>query len=414
MSPWSWVLPGLASPFEALAWPPSGADRIVFAVLFCALVDFVKLVVELLGRAEPRTFHSDPSQVTAVIACRNGASVLPGTIDELRRTQAVGHVFVVDDASTDGTDAIARSLGCEVHRFEKSKGKASAINFAIYRVRTPLVLLLDDDTRMGGARIPTSLLTEGHADAVAFRVLPDRRNRDGAHGHNFLGALQRYEYAKSMEIGKRFHDVTASVSCVSGAVGLFRTADLNALHHQHTCVFQGEDLQRTMIHLLDGKRIAFADEAVWTVAPSNWRQWFRQRIFGWYPGLYHQLGNMLRLLFAPRSNWRLRYEMAYNFYTVVSDPLKTWSIVVIAITPGMRVWGLVMYLLYLAFETYPWWAIRAPGSRRRTSLGVLFFYPVYGALNTLLRTGSFLVWAWLRYVTGSMRPRRGPSDRVPA
>ncbi len=414
MNPWSLLLPGFGAALDGLRWPGGLADRLVFAVLFCALVDFVKLLIELLGRAETRDFVSDPRQVTAVIACRNGATVLPVTIGELRRTHPGVHVMVVDDGSTDGTSGIAKELGCEVHRFERSKGKASAINFAIHRVRTPLVLLLDDDTRLGGARLPTSLITDGFADAVAFLVLPDRRNRDGSRGNNFLGALQRYEYAKSMEIGKRFHDVTQSVSCVSGAIGLFRTADLDALHHRHTCVFQGEDLQRTLIHLMEGKRVVFADEPVWTVAPSRWGEWFRQRLLGWYPGLYHQLANMIRLLFRRSSSWRLRYEMAYNLYTVVSDPLKLWSIVVILVTPGMRFWGVVMYLLYLAFETFPWWVIRPPGRRRRTRPDVLLVYPLYGALNTILRTASLFVWAWFRWVTGTMRPRRGPSDRVPA
>ncbi len=414
MNPWALLVPGFASRLEGLSWPGSTADRIVFTVLFCALVDFVKLVIELLGRSQRRDFTSDPTQVTAVIASRNGARVLPGTIAELRRSLAGGHIMVVDDGSTDDTADIARSLGCEAHRFERSKGKASAIHYAIHRVRTPLVLLLDDDTRLGGARLPTSLVLEGHADAVAFRVLPDRRNRDGARGNNFVGAVQRYEYGKSMEIGKRFHDVTQSVSCVSGAVGLFRTSDLNALHHLHTCVFQGEDLQRSMLLLLSGRSIAFADEPVWTVAPSAWWGWLRQRLLGWYPGIYHQTANSLRLLGSRRSSWRLRYEMAYGLYTLLSDPLKTWSMIVIAFTPGLRFWGLVVYLIYLAFETFPWWVIRSQGPRWRAPFGVLLFYPIYGAINTVLRTLALPVWAWKRHVSGSMRPRRGPLDRVAA
>ena len=389
-------------------------SHLLFVVAFCALVDFAKLLVELLGRAEDRRFRSDPSHVTAVIACRNGAEVLPGTITDLLPQIPAERILVVDDGSTDDTSGVARALGCRVYRFERSKGKASAINFAVFRVSTPYTLLLDDDTRMGNARLPTALLDSGVCDAVAFHVLPDRRNRHGALGNNFLGALQRYEYGKSMEIGKRFHDATQSVSCISGAAGLFRTADLNELHHQHTTVFQGEDLQRSVLHLLNGRRIVFANEPAWTVAPHDWGQWLRQRVFNWYPGFYHQLANMLRLMLARRSSWRLRYEMAYNFYTVISDPLKTWSLGVLLVTPGLRWWLLVIYLLYLSFELYSWWVVRLPGSRKRAPLGVLFVYPLYGALNTVLRTASVFVWAWLRYVTGAMRPRRGVVDRVPA
>jgi hypothetical protein len=37
---------------------------------------------------------------------------------------------------------------------------------------------------------------------------------------------------------------------------------------------------------------------------------------------------------------------------------------------------------------------------------------VYGAINTLLRTVAVLWWFWFRFVSGSMRPRRGPEDRI--
>lgn len=389
-------------------------NHLVWVVLFCAAVDFVKLLVELLGRSEDRRFRSDPAQVTAVIPSRNGARLLPATIEELRPQIPPERVIVVDDGSTDGTGDVARRLGCRVYSFSHTKGKASAINYAVFRVSTPFTLLLDDDTRMGNARLPTALLSEDACDAVAFHVLPDRRSRNGALGNNFIGHLQRYEYGKSMEIGKRFHDMTQSVSCISGAAGLFRTADLNALHHQHSTVFQGEDLQRTIIHLLHGKRIVFANEPVWTVVPHDWGQWFKQRMLGWYPGFYHQFPNMLRLMFARGTGWRLRYEMAYNVYTVLSDPLKVWSLGVLLFTPGLRAWLLVVYLLYLAFELYSWWVVRVPGSRSRAPLAVLLFYPLYGAINTLLRTLSLPVWLWLRFVTGTMRPRRDERDRVPA
>jgi cellulose synthase/poly-beta-1,6-N-acetylglucosamine synthase-like glycosyltransferase len=406
-TPWHLWLTPPELPVSLGPWSHS----LVFVVVFCALVDFVKHMIELLGRNDERSFTTDPALLTAVIPCRNGEEVLPGTVAELTRFLPPQRILVVDDASTDRTSCVARSLGCEVHRFERSKGKPAAINYAVHRVQTPYTLLLDDDTRVGGARLPTSLLDDGF-DAVAFHVLPDRRDRNGARGSTYLGRVQRYEYGKSMEIGKRFHDTTHSVSCVSGAIGLFRTRDLSVLHHQHTSVFPGEDLQRTMVHLLHGKRVVFVNEPVWTVAPSRWGSWLRQRTCGWYPGLYHQFANFVRVLFRPGTAWRLRHEMVYNLYTFVSDPLKVWSMFVLAFTPGLRLWLLGMYLAYLVFEIYPWWVVRVPGTRRRAPIAVLLFFPIYGGINTLLRTFSLLTWLWSRYVTGTMRPRSGPKDRI--
>jgi hypothetical protein len=37
-------------------------DHLTFVVVFCALIDFAKLLVELLGRADDRRFRSDPSR----------------------------------------------------------------------------------------------------------------------------------------------------------------------------------------------------------------------------------------------------------------------------------------------------------------------------------------------------------------
>ena len=40
------------------------------------------------------------------------------------------------------------------------------------------------------------------------------------------------------------------------------------------------------------------------------------------------------------------------------------------------------------------------------------FYPIYGAINTVLRMLAVFTWGWMRYVTGDMRPKRGPKDRL--
>src|SRR5574341_1439060 len=263
------------------------------------LVDAHKVFVEIWNRPVRRSFTSEMDKVTALVPTHNGRQVIRETLkDLLRAGLPPDRILVIDDGSTDGTHAVLEELKIRFYRIP-NMGKVSAINFGIHRVNTPYVLLLDDDTRIGDAKIPTSLLD--HFDAAAFNVVPDRRDRHGPKGSGLISCLQRYEYCKSMEIGRRFQDGTASISCVSGAIGLFKKDRLQAFHHKHTGVFQGEDLQRTIIELMNEGNVVFVDEIVWTVVPDRVGALARQRMLYWYPAHYHLFASYLRLLVARTS-----------------------------------------------------------------------------------------------------------------
>jgi cellulose synthase/poly-beta-1,6-N-acetylglucosamine synthase-like glycosyltransferase len=374
-------------------------------VLF-VLVDAIKIFVEIWNRPVRRGFSSDLGKVTALIATHNGSRVLRETVGDLIRAGFPrDQILVIDDGSTDETGKLLQELEVRYYRIP-NMGKVSAINFGVHRVHTPYVLLLDDDTRIGNARIPTSLLDD--YDAVAFNVIPDRRNRYGPRGSALLSCVQRYEYAKSMEIGRRFQDGTASISCISGAIGLFKKERLQAFHHRHTGVFQGEDLQRTIIELLNDGNVVFVDEVVWTVVPDDMRTLARQRLLGWYPAHYHMFGSYARLLFRRRSPWRLRYEMLYNIFVVLSEPFRFWSLVMIL---WNQMWDelALIYILYLFLEMYPFFTIQ-----RKVDSGfkylVLLFYPLFGLSNAVARVLAWFVWLHKRFITGEMR-RKTEKDR---
>ena len=377
-----------------------------YIILMFVLVDALKVYLEIWNRPVRRSFTSDLSKVTALIPTHNGQSVIRETVEDLIRAGLPRtQILVVDDGSTDDTHLILEKLGVRFYRIP-NMGKVSAINFGIHRVQTPCVLLLDDDTRIGDARIPTSLLDR--FDAAAFNVVPDRRNRYGPRGSGLVSCLQRYEYCKSMEIGRRFQDGTASISCVSGAIGLFKKERLQEFHHKHTGVFQGEDLQRTIIELLNEGDVVFVDETVWTVVPDRVGALARQRMLYWYPAHYHLFFSYLKLLFGRPSPWRLRYEMLYNVFVVVTDPFRFWSLVMLFY---LRQWGAMglIYALYLALEIYPFVIIQKKVDSGYKYL-VLALYPVFGLGNAALRTLSWFVWAYKRFVTGEMR-RKTEKDR---
>ncbi|HEV8700432.1 MAG TPA: glycosyltransferase [Candidatus Polarisedimenticolia bacterium] len=377
-----------------------------YIVALFILVDALKVYLEIWNRPVRRSFTSDLTKVTALIPTHNGRMVIRETIEDLLRAGLPRHqILVVDDGSTDDTYQILERLGVRFYRIP-NMGKVSAINFGIHRVQTPHVLLLDDDTRIGDAKIPTSLLD--HFDAAAFNVVPDRRDRHGPKGSGLISCLQRYEYCKSMEIGRRFQDGTASISCVSGAIGLFKKERLQAFHHKHTGVFQGEDLQRTIIELLNEGNVVFVDETVWTVVPDRIGALARQRILYWYPAHYHLFFSYVKLLFGRLSRWRLRYEMIYNVFVVVTDPFRFWSLLMLFYLKQWEALGLI-YVLYLLLELYPFFIIQKKIDSGYKYL-VLALYPVFGLGNAALRTLSWFVWAYKRFVTGEMR-RKSEKDR---
>jgi biofilm PGA synthesis N-glycosyltransferase PgaC len=72
-------------------------------------------------------------------------------------------IVVIDDCSTDGTGAIASSLGAEVLRPPRNTGsKAAAQSFSLDGVETELVMALDADTTLDDDAI--ELLLAAFAD----------------------------------------------------------------------------------------------------------------------------------------------------------------------------------------------------------------------------------------------------------
>jgi cellulose synthase/poly-beta-1,6-N-acetylglucosamine synthase-like glycosyltransferase len=377
-----------------------------YIIALFLIVDALKVMVEIWNRPVRRSFTSDLSKVTALVPTHNGEGVLRETLlDLLKAGLPPDRILVIDDGSTDGTPKIIRDLKVRTYRIP-NMGKVSAVNFGIHRVTTPYVLLLDDDTRIGGAKIPTSLLET--YDAVAFNVMPDRRDRYGPRGSGLLAALQRYEYRKSMEIGRRFQDATASIACISGAIGLFKRERLQNFHHKHSGAFQGEDLQRTIIELLNDGSVVFADEAVWTVVPDKMADLARQRLTGWYPAHYHMFMSYARLLFRRSSPWRLRHEMAYSIFVVLSEPFRFWSLALI-FWHGLWIELGLLYGLYFLLETYPFVVIEREFDTGK-KWAVWFLYPAFGLSNAVLRVVAWFVWVWKRFVTGEMR-RKTAKDR---
>lgn len=339
------------------------------------LVDGVKVSFESLIARQYKTAKEDITKVTVIIACKDGEEVIGDTLRSLKRKFPADQIIVASNGSTDKTCEIARSYGVVCLDFTQPLGKVRAINAALPHAKTPYVLLLDDDTLVAGATIPTGLLDDGY-DAVAFRVLVKL--------DTWVSYLQLQEYRKSCDIGRRYHNKGGSVQCISGAIGLFRRETLVDQIGKHTGEFSGEDLQRTLLihlatHFTSRKRgVVLARSTVITKAPTTIGQLFKQRVFGWFPGLYANFPNFARILGYKRAPLALRLDALYNCLLVT--PLDIFRILTLPVLIFRPWFFVVTYIAYVALECIPY--VR---SGRIEPVWVLLVYPFYGIFSLLTR-----------------------------
>ncbi|HSX00272.1 MAG TPA: glycosyltransferase family 2 protein [Patescibacteria group bacterium] len=353
------------------------------------LVDGLKSSLEAMVPRRYKMAHEDLDKVTVIIACKDGESVIGKTLHSLLRKLTPEQVIVASNGSTDRTCEIARSFGVQVFDFHEPLGKVRAINSVLPMVKTPYVLLLDDDTLLAGATIPTGLLEKGY-DAVAFRVF--------VKPETWVSFLQMHEYRKSFDVARLYHNKRASVQNISGAIGLFKLDMLIRQIRLHNGEFSGEDLQRTLLIHIEagrsargGRGVVLARSIVITQAPTTIPALFRQRTFGWFPGIYGNFPNYVRILCNRRQPAVLRFEAFYTCFLIcVMDIFRLLSLPVMIFYPW---YFLVMYCMYVLMELPPY-----ARAGRVEPFWVVLLIPLYGVFGMLTRICASAVFVYRRLV----------------
>lgn len=104
---------------------------------------------EPAGRLGERT--PDQLRKVAIVPCYNEAGAIAKVVADLHAAVPDMEIFVYDNASTDGTDDIARQAGAYV-RYEQQKGKGNVVRRAMADLDADVYLLIDgDDTYDAGA-----------------------------------------------------------------------------------------------------------------------------------------------------------------------------------------------------------------------------------------------------------------------
>lgn len=106
-----------------------------------------------------------------ILPARDEAGALPGLIT---RMPSGYEVLVVDNASTDDTAAVARSLGADVV-YEPNPGYGAAVHTGVLAARTEIVCVIDADGSIDPAQLPPMVALLEGTDSDSVEAAHDRR-----------------------------------------------------------------------------------------------------------------------------------------------------------------------------------------------------------------------------------------------
>jgi hyaluronan synthase len=184
-----------------------------------------------------------------------------------------------------------------VHRFEKNKGKRSALSWGFLRATGDMLMIVDSDGYIYPDAV-RELLKPFHDPKVkAVTGHVNVRNRD----ENWLTRLQDVIYESSFRVGRGAMSVTGLVIVCSGAISMFRREVVirNLEEFENETLFGksvqiGDDRRLTTICLEEGKVKYQSTARCITDAPTELKKFFKQQV-RWSKSLYTETLRALKI-----------------------------------------------------------------------------------------------------------------------
>jgi cellulose synthase/poly-beta-1,6-N-acetylglucosamine synthase-like glycosyltransferase/peptidoglycan/xylan/chitin deacetylase (PgdA/CDA1 family)/spore germination protein YaaH len=296
-----------------------------FMLVATALVVVRTMAVVWLAyrfQRRPRTEFAEPASV--VIAAYNEGKVIANTLRALLTTDYKGEVeaIVIDDGSRDETAAEVQRIAAVDSRVrllqQENRGKALALQRALFAVRRGIVVFIDADTQFQRDTLPR--LLEPFADADVGAVS----------GHAKVGNLRRFiarcqalEYTCGFNLDRRAYDRWNCITVVPGAISAVRKEAIDEAGGLSLQTL-AEDTDLTLSLHKHRQRIVYVPDAIaWTEAPESVRTLARQR-FRWAYGTLQCLWKHRDMLFN-------RNYGALGWFSLPS--IWFFQIILVAVTP---------------------------------------------------------------------------------
>jgi poly-beta-1,6-N-acetyl-D-glucosamine synthase len=269
--------------------------------------------------------------VTVVISAFNEEKVIGTCVRAALALDYPDHeILVLDDGSTDDTEAVAIAAGggdprVAVVRDPVNRGKADRLNLGFHSAEHELVLVTDADTHLHPLALKLLVARISRSPRiVAVAGAPKVTNRQ-----NLLNAMQILEIASVIGLIRRTQALSGSVGVVAGVLGLLRRKPVVAAGG-----FDGrmatEDIDLTWRLLLAGWHTAYEPAAlVGMEVPSTLRPLWAQRR-RWARGQGEVLHTHLRSVMRWRNRrlWPLAIEAVASVVWVIAFALASVATVI--------------------------------------------------------------------------------------
>ncbi len=230
-------------------------------------------------------------------------------------------VLVLDDGSTDDTEAVASAAAggdprCQVVRDPVNRGKADRLNMGFRAARHELVVVTDADTHVHPEAIKLLVARIVRTPLVAAVAgAPHVTNRG-----RLLVSMQVLEAAAIIGLIRRTQSLTGRVGVVAGVLALFRRDRVLAVGGYEPRMAT-EDIELTWRLLLAGWHTAYEPRAlVGMQVPTTVRALWAQRK-RWARGQ----GEVLHVHLGHVSHWRNHRMWLLSFEALIS---MLWAVAI--------------------------------------------------------------------------------------
>ncbi len=228
-------------------------------------------------------------RVAFILPAWNEADVLESSIDSLMRLSypaGVWRIYVIDDASTDGTPELMRRMMARypgsVHHLRREQGgqgKAHTLNHGLREILADdwaeAVMIMDADVLFEplALRRMTRHLADPAVGAVTAYI------KEGSYPGNVVNRFVAFEYVTAQAAARRAQNVIGALTCLAGGAQLHTRANLEALGGRIDTSTLAEDTYTTLATQLDGRRVVFDGNAVvWAEEPDSLAGLWKQRL----------------------------------------------------------------------------------------------------------------------------------------